>query len=70
MDNPASCKFAENLQRLVAYAQKLTVAAQQRHKSCYDAEHAPAVFAVNDEVLLSTASLFLKISGTNKLAPK
>ena len=68
--NPASCKFAENLQRLVARAQKLTIAAQQRHKRFYDAKHAPAVFAVNDEVLLSNAGLQLRISGTNKLAPK
>ena len=70
VDNPAACKVAENLQRLVARAQKLTIAAQQRHKRYYDAKHAPAVFAVNHEVLLSTAGLDLKISGTNKLAPK
>ena len=70
VDNPASCKFAENLQRLVAREQKLTIAAQQRHKLYYDTKHAPAVFAVNDEVLLSTTGLNLKISGTNKLAPK
>ena len=55
---------------MVARAQKLTIAAQQRHKCHYDAKHAPAVFAVNDEVLLSFAGLQLKISGTNKLAPK
>ena len=70
VDNPASCKVAENLQRLVACAQKLTMAAQQRHKRYYGAKHAPAVFAVNAEVLLSTAGLSLKIAGTNKLAPK
>ena len=52
---------------MVARAQKLTIAAQQRHKRYYDA---PAVFAVNDEVLLSTAGLQLKIYGTSKLAPK
>ena len=68
--NSASCKFAENLQRLVARAQKLTIAAQQRHKCHYDAKHAPAVFAVNDELLLSAAGLQLKMSGTNKLSPK
>lgn len=55
---------------MVARAQKLTIAAQQKHKRYHDAKHAPAVFAVNDEVLLSTAGLQLKISGTNKLAPK
>ena len=70
MDNPASCTFAANLQQLVARAKKLTIAAQQRHKRYYDAKHAPAVFAVNDEVLLSAAGLQLKITGTNKLAPK
>ena len=42
-----------------------TLAAQQRHKRYYDAKHVPAVFAVNDEVLLSTS---VKIAGTNKLA--
>lgn len=63
-------KFAEILQRLVARAQMLTIAAQQRHKCYYDAKHAAAVFAVIDEVLLSTAGLQVKISGTNKLAPK
>ena len=46
MDNPASCKFANDLQRLVAHAQKLTIAAQQRQKRYHDAEHADAVFAV------------------------
>ena len=69
-DNPASCNFAEDFQRLVARAQKLIIAAQQRHKRYYDAKHVPAVFVVNDEVLLSTAGLNLKISGTIKLAPK
>ena len=48
--NPASWKFAESLQRLVARAQKFTIATQQRHKRYYDAKHAPAVNAVNDEV--------------------
>ena len=70
VDNPASCKFANDLQRLVARAQKLTVAAQQRQKRYYDAKHVDAVFAVNDELLLSTKGLNLKISGTNKFAPK
>ena len=69
-DNPASCKFAERLQQLVAKARKFTLAAQQRHKRYYDAKHVPAVFAVNDEVLLSTSGLNLKIAGTNKLAPR
>ena len=70
VDNPASCNFAGNLQQLVARARKLTIAAQQRQKRYYDAKHVLAVFAVNDEVLLSTSGLQLKISGTNKLAPK
>ena len=39
-------------------------------KCYYDAKHVPAVFAVNEEVLLSTSGLQLKISGTNKLAPR
>ena len=67
---PASCKFAGNFQQLVARARKLTIAAQQRQKRYYDAKHIPAVFAVNEEVLLSTSGLQLKISGTNKLAPR
>lgn len=46
------------------------MAAQQRHKRYYDAEHVPAVFAVNDEVLLSTSGLNLRIAGTHKLAPR
>ena len=33
-------------------------------------KHVDAVFAVNDELLLSTKGLNLKISGTNKFAPK
>ena len=71
MDNPASCKFADDLrQRLVACAQKLTIAAQQRQKRYYDAKHVDAVFAVNDELLLSTKGLNLKMSGTNQVAPK
>ena len=70
VDNPASCKFAGNLQQLVARARKLTIAAQQRQKRYCDAKHIPAVFAVNEEVLLSTSGLQLKISGTNKLAPR
>ena len=70
VENCASCKFAGNLQQLVARARKLTIAAQQRQKLYDDAEHTPAVFAVNDRVLLSTAGLQLKISGTIKLAPK
>ena len=69
-DNPASCKFAERLQQLVAKARKFTLAAQQRHKRYYDAKHVPAVFAVNDEVLLSTSGLSLRIAGSNKLAPR
>ena len=43
------------------------MAAQQRHKRYYDAKHVPAVSAFNDEVLLSTSGLNLKIAGTNKL---
>ena len=54
---------------LVSKARKFTLAAQQRHKHYYDAKHVPAVFAVNDEALLSTSSLNLKIAGSNKLAP-
>ena len=69
-DDPASCKFAERLQQLVAKARKFTLAAQQRHKRYYDAKHVPAMFAVNDEVLLSTSGLNLKIAGSNKLAPR
>ena len=45
------------------------MAVQQRHKRYYDAKHVPAVFAVNDEVLLSTSGLNLKTAG-NKLAPR
>ena len=70
IDNPASCTFAERLQQIVAKARKFTLAAQQRHKRYYDAKHIPAVFAVNDSVLLSTSGLNLKIAGTNKLAPR
>ena len=70
VDNPASCKFAGNLQQLVARARKLTIAAQQRQKRYHDAKHIPAVFAVNEEVLLSTSGLQLKVSGTHKLAPR
>ncbi|KAL0030502.1 hypothetical protein WJX79_011007 [Trebouxia sp. C0005] len=55
---------------MVAHARKLTIAAQQRHTCYYDAKHVPAVFAVNDEVLVSTSGLQLRISGTNKLASK
>ncbi|DBA87893.1 TPA: hypothetical protein ACH3X1_016779 [Trebouxia sp. C0004] len=69
-DNPLSCTFAENLQQMVAKARKFTMAAQQRHKRYYDAKHVPAVFAVNDNLLLSTSGLDLKIAGTNKLAPR
>ena len=38
----------------------------------YDVKHVPAVFAVNDQVLLSTSGLNLKSApeGTNKLAPR
>ena len=68
-DNPAYCMFAERLQQLVAKARKFTLAAQQRHKHYYDAKHVPAVFAVNDEVLLSTSGLNLEIAGTDKLTP-
>ena len=70
IDNPASCHFAQRLQQIVAKARKFTLAAQQRHKRYYDAKHVPAVFAVNDQVLLSTSGLNLKIAGTNKLAPR
>ena len=58
LDNPASCTFAERLQRLVARARKFTLAAQQRHNRYYDAKH--AVFAVNGQVLLSTSGLSLR----------
>ena len=68
--NPASCKFAEKLQQLTAHATKLTLAAQQRQKRYYDAKHTAVYYAVNEEVLLITAGLNLKITGTNKLAPK
>ena len=70
VDNPASCKFANDLQQLVACAQKLTLAAQQRQKCYYHANHVDAVFAVNGELLLSTKGLILKVSGTSKFAPK
>ena len=60
----------ERLQHMVAKARKFTLAAQQRHKRYYDAKHVPAVFAVNDQVLLSTSGLNLKVAGTNKLAPR
>jgi len=69
-DNPTSCAFAERWQQVVAKARKFTLAAQQRHKRYYDAKHVPAVLAVNDQVLLSTSGLSLKIAGTNKLAPR
>ena len=69
-DNPTSCTFAERLQQMVAKARKFTKAAQQRHKRYYDAQHVLAVFALNDQVLLSTSGLSLKIAGTNKLAPR
>ena len=69
LDNPLSCTFAESLQQMVARARKFTMAAQQRHKRYYDAKHVPAVFAVNDKLLLSTSGLNLKIAGTNKLDP-
>jgi len=46
------------------------LAAQQRHNRYYDAKHVPAVFAVNDQVLLSTSNLNLKLAGTNKLWPR
>ena len=46
------------------------MAAQQRHKRYYDAQHVPVVFAVNDDVLLSTSGLNLKIASSNKLAPR
>ena len=69
-DNPLSCTFAEKLQHMVARARKFTLAAQQRQKRYYDAKHVPAVFAVNDDLLLSTSGLNLKIAGTNKLAPR
>lgn len=42
-------------------AQKLSFLAQQRHQLYNDAKHAPAVFAVNDEVLLFTAGLQLNL---------
>ncbi len=70
LDNPTSCTFAKRLQQVVAKAMKFTLAAQQRHKRYYDAKHVPAVFAVNDRVLLSTSNLNLKLAGTNKLWPK
>ena len=70
LDNPTSCTFAKRLQQVVAKAMKFTLAAQQRHKRYYDAKHVPAVFAVNDQVLLSTSNLNLKLAGTNKLWPK
>ena len=46
--------------------------AQQQHKRHYDAQHATAVIAVDDQVLSSTytSGLNLKIAGTNKLAPR
>ena len=56
-DNPTFCQFAESLQQLVAKARKFTLAAQQWHKRYYAAKHVPVVFAVNDEVLLSTSGL-------------
>ena len=56
LKNPASCPFAERLQRVVARARKLTIAAQQRQKRYYDATHQHVVFAVNEEVVLSTES--------------
>ncbi|KAL3149506.1 hypothetical protein ABBQ32_002288 [Trebouxia sp. C0010 RCD-2024] len=55
---------------MAARAKKFTPAAQQRHKRYYDAKHVPAVFAVNDQVLLCTSGLNLKIAGTNKPAPR
>ena len=40
-----------------------------RHKRYCDVKHAPAVFAVDDEVLLSSSGLNLKFAGSDKLAP-
>ena len=56
--------------RECARARKHTIAAQQRQKRYYDATHQHEVFAVVEEVMLSTAGLNLKIAGTKKLAPK
>ena len=70
LDNPASNAFADKMQQMVARAKRLTLAALQRHKRYYDAKHTFAVFAVADEVLLSTSGLNLKTAGTNKLAPR
>ena len=55
---------------MVARARKFTLAAQQRQERYYDAKHVLAVFAVNDDLLLSTLGLNLKIAGTIKLAPR
>jgi hypothetical protein len=70
ISNPASCSFAERMQRIVARARKITIAAQQRHKRYYDKTHTDAALSVNSEAVLSTAGLNLKIAGTNKLTPK
>ena len=67
-DNPASYKLTERLQQLDARARKhfgWSATAQ----AYYDAKHVLAVFAVKDEVVLSTSGLLLKIAGPNKLAP-
>ena len=69
-DNPVSCRFAERLQQLVAKARKSSLAAQQQHKRYCDIKHAPAVFAVDDEVQLSSLGLNLKFAGSDKLAPR
>ena len=68
--NPASFKCAEKLQQLVAKARKFTWAAQRQHKRYYNAEPVSAIFAVNDEVVLSISGLNLKIAVSNKIAPR
>ena len=67
LDNPTSSTCADWLQQTVAKAMKFTLAAQQRHKRYHDAKHVPAVFAVNDQVLLSTSGLNLKLAGTGQV---
>ena len=67
---PSAQAFADRMQKALATAKKYLEAAQQRDKKFADRKRTDIEFQVGDQVLLSTANLRLKASGTRKLLPR
>jgi hypothetical protein len=67
---PAAQAFTEDINKRLSTAKKWLEAAQNRQKANADKSRRNVEFAVGDEVLISTANLYIQTGGTRKLLPR